>query len=340
MPGAAWNSVAAAPAVRAMGSSAVRAVAVSVPLALATVRMVRPRVAVLLGVPGRSMALVYGLRLVRNAVDVARRCGMGMRVPVRRAVVRRRPVVRRRTGVVRVVRFCIRRRAGLPMLLMTPRKPRRLVLQLPERASRGSGGPGGRMRRSSRGGGRLLGTRGRARSRLRCRLRGAAAAGSALRRETSRRRRSRAGGGLHRRAGARDRCARACGRCASALRRRVRRRRDGVMVSLRGGRRRRHDDLGRRRRRPGAGPGRGKVHRARVEQQGHRGRAEQQRNHRRCHAPGDDPECEPLLAFVGRHRPLLPFLDGASLGLGPEIQETRWDGNPVRRRRSLFPGES
>ena len=90
-------------------------------------------------------------------------------------------------------------------------------------------------------------------------------------------------------------------------RRGVRRRRDRPVVRPVDGRRGDDDLFGRRCAGTRSGPDRGAVHGARVEEQGHRSRAEEQRNHRRRHSPSDYPDCEPLPAFVGRHRPLLPF---------------------------------
>jgi hypothetical protein len=167
---------------------------------------------------------------------------------------------------------------------------------------------------------RRRGARGLARRRLRRRhvlwaSRGLRLNGAGPMRRSGNRGRGRAAAGM----GLGDRARRRCGG----------RRSDCAVVRPVGGGRRGDDDLfGRGRAGTLSGPDRREMHGAGVEEQGHRGRAEEQRDRRRCHSPSDYPDCAPFTAFVGRHRPVLPFPGWASLGLGPEIQETRSDINP------------
>jgi hypothetical protein len=185
----------------------------------------------------------------------------------------------------------------------------------------------GRRRRLCDRRGRSGGLAGRRRLRLRLRLRRRLPAGRAL---------------LRSNACLGRRCVDTRSRRPGSGRRRRRgvRRRDRPVVRPVDGRRGDDDPFGRRCTRTRSGPDRGKVHGARVEEQSHRGRAEEQRNHRRRHSPSDYPDCEPLPASVGRHRPLLPFPGRASLGLGTGIQETRSDGNPGTPPTFAVSGES
>jgi hypothetical protein len=95
------------------------------------------------------------------------------------------------------------------------------------------------------------------------------------------------------------------------------------LLARRGGR---YHDLLRRRRCPGPLPDRREMHRAGVEQQGHRGRAEEHPDQRRRHPPSGYPESPSFTAFVGRHRPVLPFR-----GSFPDLasRDTR---NPIGRQ--------
>jgi hypothetical protein len=182
---------------------------------------------------------------------------------------------------------------------------RRLLLQMPERMSRGLRRLGGRRRQGRRSQGWCAAPRGRARGRFRCRL-CRDCSGGLLGSCAGRRRRG--GGGRHGRPARGRRDSRRWGGGGRGC--------DRSVVRLpAGGRRGDHDLL--RRRRSGAGPDRREVRCARLEEQRHCGRTDEQRDHRRRHSSSGYPDCEPSPAFVGRHRPLLPFPGRTSASLRP-----------------------
>jgi hypothetical protein len=269
---------------------------------------------------GAGRAVVVSVALAPTAVRVAERV-LPLRLPGWRVVCVRGPcVVERRTGAVRVR---MQGWAGWSVLLVTQREARRIGLRVS--VSRRSGGCAGG---NSWSGGRRAGPGCRVGSRLRRRV-GGAGAGRPVRRTASR---VRGGGDDHRRRRA-GRSRRDRGRL-----RRVRRRRSGAVGRLLAGRARSHHDLRRGRRRRGAGAGRGEVHGARVEEQGHRGGPEKQRNQGRRDPSGGYPHCVPRSALVGRHRPLLPFLNRPPPALAQRYKKPDRSATRGESRRSLFPG--
>lgn len=246
--------------------------------------MVRPRSLSLTSQSGRRVMQVARRRAARAVVDVSKRAG-----------VRRRAVLGMR------MRECIpvRERVPLPVSFMPTRKARRAGLQLPRRLPRGGWSLAGQAWRRSRSHCRPARTGRVVRSRL-WRRPAVDDSWGVMRNGCNRSRRSR-GGRRRRRNGRR-------GGNNSRARGAVPRGRGRPVVRLRGVRRSSHDDIlrwGRAEARARAD--RRQVHRTRVEEQRDRAHAEKQRDRRRRHSSDNR---EPSGAFVGRHRPLLPFLDG------------------------------
>ena len=248
---------------------------------------VGPRTLGLAGRPGRRVMPMAGRRTARAVVDASKRAGVRRRIAMGVRLWRMRERMR-----VRAIRA----------VSLTAGKPGRMRLQMAERPPRGGRRPGGRSWRDRRSLCRLARTRSGMRGRLRRRtvVNGA----REVMRSVAHRSRRRGGGRRRRRR-------RGCRhRGDGGPQGGVRRGRGRPVLRLCAVRRRRDDDLLRRRRGEArARAGRREARCARVEEQGHRSRPEQQRSRRRSHSPGGD--CEPSGAFVGRHRPLLPFPAGS-----------------------------
>jgi hypothetical protein len=278
----------------------VRAVAVAVSLALATVRIAGLRMVLLLP---QSRSVV---------VPMTRRGAMWMRMFVAGrlgSLVRLRGL--RRFGLLGLLLFLGRLQRFRAM--GRRRRLRRL------RCLWGLSGCSRRRRRHGKRRGRSDGLGDR--RRLRCRrrlaargdLRGSRARLARRRVDTSGRRR-------------------ACG----SRRRHVSRRCGRLVMRPVAGRWRRDDDLLRGRQRAGTSPNRRQMGRARVEKQGHSGRADQERDQRH-HRPTSDYPDSARAAFVGRHRPL-PFPTLPSPTLRHEYKKPGRTSTRLRRRDSLFAG--